>query len=295
MRSTFELTQEQLRAWRDIKYRRKPDLRVRSEQEALTFLNDVKLATLFSARDMELPCLWEAICGGARPIPEHHNDPELGLTWEWKDTLPARKSILYGKFLRKKPVFISLGLLPHFYALSGNFGEEEDCLLQYQDGLLSEEAKRIYEVLLTEGPLPTSHIRRLARMAGKDVASRFDRAVTELQMGYHIVKVGISDANRWGYCYVYDLLMRQFPEQVAAARAIPEDEASESILTAYLETVLVATERQLGLLLGWETWRLERTLQHLVEAERIHRDVRIDEEEWVGLTSLLARVAERLR
>lgn len=270
-----ELTLARLQSWRDERYRRLPHLRVRTEDEALAFLNDVGLANLFSAAEMELPSLWEAICGGPRSIPEHHDDYELGLTWEWKDTLPARKAILYGKFLRKKPVFIALDIAPHFYALSGNFGELDDYLQEYEEGRLGEEAKRVYEALLAHGALPTSHLRREARLASKENAPRFDRALAELQMGFKIVKVGISDANRWGYCYVYDLFIRQFPDVVAQSRAISENQAADVILARYLATVGASTPAQLLRLFGWEPWRLERSLERLARAGAIRTGIRV--------------------
>jgi len=284
----LELTQEQVQAWRNEKYRRLPHLRVRDEDEALAFLNDVGLAVLFSAKDMELPSLWEAISGGSRPVPEHHDDHDLGLAWDWKDTIPGRKSILYGKFLRKKPVFIALDLFPHFYALSGNFGELDDYLEEYRDGRMSEEAKRIYEALLENGALPTSHLRQQARMANKEAAPRFDRAIAELQMGFKIVKVGISDANRWGYCYVYDLLLRQFPDVVAQAQHITENQAADAIVTRYLQTVLVSTPQRLERLLGWERWRLDRSLERLSQSGTLVTGVRVGEhEDRVGIAGLL--------
>lgn len=287
-KAQWTLTLEQVQAWRDARYRRRADLRVRSEAEALAFLNDVGLAALFSSGAIELPSLWEAICGEARPLPRNHDDPELGLTWRWKDALPARKTILYGKFLRKKPVFISLDLLPHFYALSGNFGELDDYLEQYRDGRLSEEARRVYETLLEHGALPTSHLRRLARLGGKGSASRFDRAITELQMGFKIVKVGISDANRWGYCYVYDLFLRRFPDEAAEARSITESQASDRILTRYLETVLVAAPRQVRSLFGWEDWRLEQSVRRLARSGSLLTDVSVGSAPGIlGLTHLV--------
>jgi len=284
----LELTPERVRAWRDEKYRRRANLRVRTEDEALAFLNDVGLAVLFSASDIELPSLWEAISGGTRAVPEHHDDADLGLTWDWKDTLPAHKSILYGKFLRKKPVFISLDLFPQFYALSGNFGELDEYLEQYRDGHMSEEARRIYETLLQRGALPTSHLRQAARMANKEAAPRFDRALAELQMGYKIVKVGISDANRWGYCYVYDLLPRQFPDAVVQARGISENRAADAILTRYMGTVLVASPQEAARLFGWEAWRLERSVKRLADSGALVADLRVgDRNGLLGLARLI--------
>jgi hypothetical protein len=136
-----DLTLESLQAARAERYHQRPDLRVRTEPQALDFINQVGLCLLFSAKDIELPSLWGALCGGDRAVPSHHNDRELGLAWQWKDTLPIAGKVLYGKFLRKKPVFVSLELAPYFYALSPNYGEPaEDYLQDYQDGRLSVEA-----------------------------------------------------------------------------------------------------------------------------------------------------------
>jgi DNA glycosylase AlkZ-like len=258
------LTAEILQAARAERYRQRPHLRIKTEAEALSFLDDVGICLLFSAQDVELPSLWGALCGEDRPLPERHDDHELGLAWHWKDSLPVAGKVLYGKFLRKRPVFISLDLAPHFYALSPNYGDpDQDYLQEYLDGRLSVEAKQVYEVLLQQGALPTSRLRREAALSGKSNATRFDRALAELQMDLRITKVAISDANRWGYCYVYDLLPRHFPAVIAASRAITGRQARETILLRYLRTVVAATSRQVGSLFGWELGDVDRLANRL--------------------------------
>jgi hypothetical protein len=240
-------------------------------------LNDVGLCLLFSAKDIELPSLWGALCGEDRPLPSHHDSQELGLAWHWKDTLPVAGKVLYGKFLRKKPVFVSLDLAPNLYALSPNYGDlAEDYLLDYRDGRLSIEAKQVYEILLDQGALPTSRLRRDAGLGGKANASRFDRALAELQMDWRIIKVAISDANRWGYCYVYDLLPRHFPEVVETARSISGQQAREAILLRYLRTVVAATPHQVCKLFGWQPGDADRLVQRLAGEERLLKGVRIE-------------------
>jgi hypothetical protein len=270
------LSAQTLAERRAARYRQRPSLRVRNEEEALAFLNDVGLCLLFSAQDVELPTLWGAISGSDRDLAEDRYDEALGWAWEWKDTLAIAGRILYGKYLRKKPVFISLDLVPHFYALSGNYGELDDYLEEYREGRLSDEARRVYEALLEHGALPTSRLRREARLYGHDLASRFERALTELQMGFKIVKVGISDANRWKYCYVYDLFLRRFPEQAAAARSIHSTEAMRTILRRYLSTVIAATPEQIVRLFGWEPWRLEQIVARLAQEGIIRQGVQIE-------------------
>jgi hypothetical protein len=271
------LTATGLQSLRADRYRQRPYLQVQTEEEALGFLNDVGICLLFSAKGIELPTLWGALCGEDRPLPRGHDNHLLGLAWHWKDTLPVAGLVLYGKYLRKRPVFVSLDLAPHFYALSPNYGDPaEDYLLDYQDGRLSVEAKQVYEVLLNEGALPTSRLRREAALSGKGNANRFDRALAELQMDFRITKVAISDANRWSYCYVYDLLPRHLPEIVEAAREITGRRARETILLRYLRAVIAARPDQVSRLFGWLPGDVERLVARLADGRKLHAGVHVD-------------------
>lgn len=265
-------TPEHVRAWRDQRYRRKPPLKVGTPQEALAFVEDVGFCFLFPAKNVEMPSLWEAICGESRPVPVHHDDRELGYAWNWKDDLPARGLVFYGKLLRRKPMLVSLRLLPHFYALSEDYGELDDYLTEYADGKLSQEAKQVYEALLEHGALPTSHLRHKAGLAGKGNARRFDRAILELQLGLKIVKTGISDANAWKYCYVYDLLLRRWPDLPERAGAISTPEAMRRLLLTYLSNVGVARMQDLIRLFAWEPGQLVELCDRLAASEEL----------WVG-------------
>jgi hypothetical protein len=271
------LTREALEAARAEHYRQCPDLRVRTEEEVLEFLNEMGLCLLFSARDVEMPSLWGALCGEVRPLPADHDDHELGLAWRWKDELPVAGKVLYGKFLRRKPVFISLEMAPYFYALSPNYGQpDEDYLQDYLDGRLTAEAKQVYEVLLAEGALPTSRLRREAGLGGKANAGRFDRALAELQMDFRIVKVAISDANRWGYCYVYDLLHRHFADAVQASKAITGGQAREVILLRYLRAVVASTTGEVQKLFGWQPRDVDRLVDRLAQEGQLCQGVQIE-------------------
>ncbi|NIV34829.1 MAG: hypothetical protein GWN58_36840, partial [Anaerolineae bacterium] len=165
-----------------------------------------------------------------------------------------------------------LELAPYFYALSPNYGDPaEDYMQDYVDGRLSVEAKQVFEVLLQEGALPTSRLRLEAGLGGKTNAGRFDRALAELQMDFRISKVAISDANRWGYCYVYDLLPRHFAEIVEAARAITGKQAREEILLRYLRTVVASTTREVLKLFGWLPGDLDLLVERLAGEGRLRR------------------------
>jgi hypothetical protein len=267
---------QQLEGLRDLRYRRTPSLKVRDEEEALAFVNDVGYCFLFGDREVEMPTLWAAISGSRRSVPEEHFDHEVGLTWQWKDTLPTHGALFYGKLLRGKPTLVSLALLPHFYALSPNYGDMEDYLEQYHEGRLTVEARNIYEALLKEGAMATSRLRQVAGLAGGGVnARRFDRALAELQEQLKIVKVGTSDANRWGYAYVYDLFLRRFPDVPEQARAISTDEAMKTLLLCYLRNVIAQPEGSTKRLFRWDDWEWARLLDRLVACGLLRRDVHV--------------------
>ena len=271
-----EYTLERIKAIRDQTYHRTPELRVGTEEEASRFVDKVGFCFLFGDKSVEIPTLWEAVCGTRRSIPHHHNDADLGRTWRWKDSLPSRGLIYYGKLVRGKPTLVSLGLLPCFYALSPNYGDIADYLTQYQEGRLTVEAKNIYEALMNEGAMATSRLRQLAGLAGGGVnARRFDRAMGELQMELKIVKVGISDANRWGYAYVYDLFLRRFPQVPESARAITTDEAMETLLLRYIRNVVVQPAAATQRMFRWSDWEWERLLDRLVRQGMIRRDLQV--------------------
>jgi hypothetical protein len=268
---------DQIERLRDVRYHRTPALRLHTEEDALKFVDEVGFCFLFGDQGVEIPTLWGGVCGARRDVPNTHHDADIGRTWAWKDSLPSRGSIYYGKLLRYKPTLVSLALLPCFYALSPNYGDPEDYLEQYEDGQLSVEAKNVYEVLLNEGAMATSRLRQLAGLAGGGTnARRFDRALAELQVELKIAKVGISDANRWGYAYVYDLFLRGFPEVPEAAREISSDLAMETLLLRYLRNVVACTADSAYRLFRWEKWEWDRLLDRMAGAGAIRRDMRIE-------------------
>ena len=260
---------------RNPHYRLHPDLRLRTQAEAVRFIDEVGVALLFPGDNLPLPDLWSAINGMERKLPKHHHDSALHKTWNWKDTIPAGKKAWYGKLIRGKPAFLSMRDLPAVYAFSNNYGELDDYLEAYADGLMSAEAKSVYEVLLKEGPLPTSAIRKAAGLGGGgDNARRFDRATVELQTGLKIVKAGISDANRWKYCYIYDLLLRWAPNLAEESRQFTGRAAMRHLITRYLQSSIAASPHLFPRLFGWDANVTARTIEEMLEDKTL-RAVRV--------------------
>jgi hypothetical protein len=247
-------------------YRLHSDLKVKSRNEAVRFINDVGVALLFPGDNLPLPDLWSAINGCERRLPKHHHDWALHRTWEWKDDIPSRKEAWYGKIIRGKPAFVAMEDLPALYALSSNYGELDDYLEAYADGMMSNEAKTVYEVLLAEGPLPTSTLRKASGLGGGgENARRFERAIVELQADLKIVKSGTSDSNRWKYCYVYDLLLRWAPDLGEQARQYNSRSATRHLAGRYLHTSIAAPPRIFARLFGWDDGVTGRIIDEMLE------------------------------
>lgn len=253
-------------------YRLHEDLKVKTQHDAVRFIKDVGVALLFPGDKLPLPDLWSAINGYERQVPKHHHDWALHKTWDWKDHIPTRKDAWYGKLIRGKPAFVAMSDLPAFYALSSNYGELDDYLEAYADGLMSTEAKTVYEVLLREGPLPTSTIRKASGMGGGgDNAKRFDRAIVELQTGLKIVKSGISDSNRWKYCYIYDILLRWAPDLGEQARVYNNRLAMRHLVNRYLQASIAAPAHLFSRLFGWDSGVTLRVLDEMVQEGALHQ------------------------
>lgn len=262
--SLLEISAEQLNAYRQITYRLAPDLRLNNQEDGLLFVNERGFVFFWPITGVNFPSLWTAVAGN-RPVANAHDDPGH-VTWRWKDDMLDKRLWYYGKILRGKATMISLKMVPYFYALSENFGDpDHDYLQLYEDGLLSREAKTIFEILLNEGPLDTVTVRRMAHMTGKASNSPFDRALVSLQRDLKILPVGVAQTGAWRYSFIYDLVHRYYPELPEKARLIKRGEARIALISSYFASVGAATEKDVKLLFQWSKKDVSRTLENLVE------------------------------
>src|SRR5882672_3900295 len=143
------MTAQSLRSLRDRRFRRSTPRQVHGERAALAFVNRVGFCSTFYRFAEGVPCLWEAVAGRANPRwPRHsHHDAGIGLTWELKDTLPAKKRVYYGKVLRARPTLVALDLLPAFYALARGRQRARDYRAEYAAGRLTQTARRLMDAL----------------------------------------------------------------------------------------------------------------------------------------------------
>lgn len=281
------LSPDRLRRHRAVTFRLKPELRLKSKDQAVRFVRERGFVFFWPIQGLDLPSLWAAAAGN-RPVPSEHDDPGH-ITWGWKDSLLGTRRWYYAKVLRKRGTMISLGAAPYFYALSENYGSmEEDYLVQYEAGRMTAEAKQVYEALLAKGPLDTVALRREARMTSRDSDARFGRALTELQADLKILPVGVAEAGAWHYAYLYDLVARHLPEVVERARSVDERVARQRLLELYFGSVGAAPLDQPRRLFRWRPAELAQALQELVAAGKLRRGLSLkgSDAEWLALPEL---------
>ena len=278
---------EKLKAHRARTFHLLPAARVTSISEAANFVNERGFVYFWPIKGILLPTLWVATAGD-RPVPNEHDDPGQ-VTWRWKDDSLGKKIWYYAKILRRKATFISLEVAPYFYALSENFGSpEEDYLVAYEEGRLTQAAKQLYETLLDKGVLDTISLRKEARLFNAK-ESVFNRAMEDLQMDFKILPVGIAEAGAWKYAFRYDITARHMPELSEQARSIGEAEARGKLIGLYFLSVGAATVRDVTRLFGWPPELAKRSVERLVEKGILQDGVTHPQMagEWVVLPELM--------
>jgi hypothetical protein len=161
---------------------------------------------------------------------------------------------------------------------SENYGSLDDYLQEYADGLMTAEAKAIYEALLEHGPLDTVRLRREARMSSESAKSRFDRGLVELQVGLKVLPIGVARTGAWNYAFTYELFQRWFPEVPEQARAIKRSEARRVLVQRYIDNVVAIDRKMIAKVfhvLKWTSQELDRTIATLLE-ERTIREIEIE-------------------
>jgi hypothetical protein len=260
---------------RDRRFRRLPRLRVHNERTALQFVDDVGFCLVFTNRTQQLPCLWVAVCGRRDPVfPEHsHHDPELVLTWNLKDLLPAKRRVYYGKLLLGKPSMISLAHFPYFYALHGP-PHDEQYRYDYDNGLLSRAAKQIMDALVERHPQTTKELKLSTRLQASRHRPIFDQAIAELQRKLYLTM--IEARYEPTFTYVWDLLETWLSESVSCGREIRREEAICHLTRHYLSVVYYASLAQIERVVGVSRAEVEAAASQLQDEGTIEIGVPIE-------------------
>src|SRR6266849_7988170 len=174
---------------------------------------------------------------GDAPIPAcfdhlstNSEDRKWGWMWGWKDELPEEKRLYYGKLLVRKPTFVSMKMLPTFYATFGRAGEDDDHVDDVRAGRLSDIARRVIDHLAQRGETQTKRMRADLGITSPEGKADYSKAMEELQRLMYVARVKAVGEGREDYNYTYDLFVRRYPETVRAAERLSSGEASAAVL-----------------------------------------------------------------
>lgn len=280
-------------AWLDAHrahtFRLQPARRVTTRDHARAFVHERGFIFFWPITDVTLPSLWVSVAGD-RPVPDAHDDPGH-ITWGWKDQALDKRWWYYGKILRGRATLIDLAVAPYFYALSENYGAPTaDYLDQYRDGLLSHDARLIYETLLEKGPLDTVNLRRQIHMTSAASNSPFERALVSLQRDFKILPVGVAQTGAWRYSFIYECAHRWYPDLPAQAQAISRSAARARLVELYFQAVGAATAAAVRAVFQWPAQDIAETIAALIAAQKLEpaRALATEGPEWLAVTAALA-------
>ena len=185
--------------------------------------------------------------------------------WGWKDDLAEAKKLYYGRLLVKKPTFVSMKVLPTFYATFGRAGETDDHLDDVRAGRLSDLARRVVEYLQHHGETQKKRMRVDLGIESKEGRGDLDRAIEELQRLMYVARVRAVGERSDDYNYTYDLFVRRYPETVKAAERVSSADACAALVARLLDLAGGLTPKQIAKLFDWESDRTEKVIARVTK------------------------------
>lgn len=191
---------------------------------------------------------WQAVLPEDNPVRWHTGDPETD-PWEWRmRVLEERSDIVYSKLFFNSSGYITKEWYPYFISARRH---GTDFTAAYENGEISHTAKTVYDIVSGHGAAALHEIKLLGGFAKED-KSRFDKAVTELQMKMFITMCGrVSRKSHTGEEYGWKATVFTTPESffgeefIAEALKIPVKEAEEKIRGQVLKLNPSAEERKI--------------------------------------------------
>jgi hypothetical protein len=262
---------ETLERHRDHHFRRIRHRRISGERAAIGFIEEVGFCAAFTA-GMGVPCLREAIEGMREPpLPEHiQHDRAIMMTWNIKDTLPAKKLVYYGKVLGGRPSFIARGLLAPFLRLRA---EPRGYRALYERGMLSQCAKLVMEALARRGAAETKALKLSAGYSQPKMRGEFDRAMKELQEKFLALKV---EERYDPFTYVWDTMEHRWGEALREARRLTRSEAAYRVVRRYFEIAGFGSERAVARLLAIDPALVQGAARRLERERQLRRGLRVE-------------------
>lgn len=179
------------------------------------------------------------------PAKWHTGDPVTD-PWEWRmRVLEERSEFAYAKVFFGVSGYITKEWYPYFLSVRRHGKSFEEA---YNDGVISQTAKRIYDLVSDNGKLAVHEIKQLG---GLEKCKDFDKALTELQMKMYLTMCGRAPKlNKNGEPYGWNSTVFCTPEvfwndEEVFSRNISEAEAAEAIGRQVLKLNPEAAERKI--------------------------------------------------
>ncbi len=129
---------------------------------------------------------WQTVLPDDNPVRWHTGNPETD-PWEWRmRVLEERSDIAYSKLFFNASGYITKEWYPYFISARR---QGMDFTAAYESGEISQTAKTVYDIVSGHGAAALHEIKLLGGFVKED-KSRFDKAVTELQMKMFITMCG---------------------------------------------------------------------------------------------------------
>lgn len=191
---------------------------------------------------------WQAVLPEDTPVRWHTGDPETD-PWEWRmRVLEERDDVAYAKVFFGTSGYITKEWYSYFISARRR---GTDFTAAYENGEISHTAKTVYDIVSGHGAAALHEIKLLGGFAKED-KSRFDKAITELQMKMFITMCGrVSRKSHTGEEYGWKATVFTTPESffgeefIAEALKIPAKEAEEKIRGQVLKLNPSAEERKI--------------------------------------------------
>lgn len=259
---TATVRRRSIEQWRDTAQRRTARLAVRTQRQALNFIQRVGFCFLYRAEEPEIPSLWHAVHGvrpGLDGVTEVDPD-RASLLWELKATLPAGREAYVGKLILQRPTVVSPEFVPYFFATSGRTGERDDYVRAYARGELSAAARRIMELFRRRSYLTVARIRELLSKGPHLARVPVEQALTELQSQMYIARSADAHsphASGWAPVHVI------FPREVRRSRTIAPEHARSVILERHFRNQYVTTLAEIRHTFRWTRQEIYQALGDL--------------------------------
>ncbi|KMJ56941.1 hypothetical protein AB685_19425 [Bacillus sp. LL01] len=214
---------------------------IHTYEEAVAVINEVGLLPLAPLFD-DYPSL-----GSITPKEAWHSDTEQD-PWMWRTQFAADGVAAYGKFIRKKAVFISRDLLPFMLTA---LASKETVNQRYEKGQVSREALNLYSNISECQGIDTRVLRSKAGMKDKEKKKAFDQALLELQGNLDIVVSGTKEkqdnnGEKSGWSSTSYETMGHWCEKNNIERIkLDKEEATEQLLTHFSSLTTEATMKKL--------------------------------------------------